>query len=550
MRYFFAFALTLLLAQPVLAATDQRGVTVVEKNRDGRKRIALVIGNSSYSSSPLKNPANDARAIADTLRKLGFEVDEKLNLGYIPFQEALESFGSKLRSGGVGLFYYAGHGMQVNGSNYLIPVDAKINAENEVRYKAVDAGLVLAKMEQAMSDINIAIFDACRDNPFVRSSRSGSRGLAQVDAPTGTLIAYATAPGRTASDGDGNNGVYTESLIETLQTPGLKVEEVFKRVRKLVLDKTDKGQVPWESSSLVGDFQFLQPNNMTDLDLSPLHSSPVEPIVTAKPKTKQEAGLQGKYTDPTTGMEFLPAPGNCFQMGDTFGIGDTDELPVHTVCVDDFSIGKYNVTKDQFKKFVDETGYQTEAEKGNGCYVHNSNKWAKDSNTSWRSPGFYQEDNEPAVCISWNDANAFSSWLSQKSNMRYRLPSEAEWEYAARSGGKNEKYAGSGSAEAVAWYKANSGYRTHPAGRKQPNGLGLYDMSGNVWQWVSDWFGENYYAASPKNNPQGPASSQHRVGRGGSWFSEEQAVRATKRMKVNPVNRYVDSGFRLVFTAQ
>lgn len=236
--------------------TDTRGLSRIEKARDNRRRVALVIGNSTYAAAPLKNPVNDARAMATTLRRLGFEVEEHSNLGYMPFNDAVEAFGNKLKAGGIGLFYYAGHGMQVQGANYLIPVDAKIRSENEVRYKAIDAGLVLAKMESAKSDVNIVILDACRDNPFSRSFRSASQGLAQIDAPTGTIIAYATAPGKTASDGKGKNGTYTEALIQAMESPGLKVEEVFKRVRKLVLDKTSSVQVPWESSSLVGDFHF------------------------------------------------------------------------------------------------------------------------------------------------------------------------------------------------------------------------------------------------------------------------------------------------------
>lgn len=238
------------------AEAADRGLLRVENPRDSRKRVALVIGNSGYAAAPLKNPVNDARAMAATLRRLGFEVEEHSNLGYMAFNDAVEIFGNKLKAGGIGLFYYAGHGMQVQGANYLIPIDARIRTENEVRYKAIDAGLVLAKMESAKSDVNIVILDACRDNPFSRSFRSTSQGLAQIDAPTGTIIAYATAPGKTASDGKGKNGTYTEALIQAMESPGLKVEEVFKRVRKLVLHKTNSLQVPWESSSLVGDFRF------------------------------------------------------------------------------------------------------------------------------------------------------------------------------------------------------------------------------------------------------------------------------------------------------
>ena len=237
---------------------------MAEKNRDSRKRVALVIGNSSYLSSPLKNPANDAHVMAASLRRLGFEVEEKTNLSYLEMNKAVESFGKKLRSGGVGMFYYAGHGMQVGGANYLIPVDAQIEDENEVRFKAVDAGLVLAKMEQAKSDVNLVVLDACRDNPFSRSFRSASHGLASIDAPNGTFIAYATAPGKTAADGDGKNGLYTSELVKVLETPGIPLEQVFKRTLKAVREKSGSKQTPWVASNLEGEFYFIQPSSMTE----------------------------------------------------------------------------------------------------------------------------------------------------------------------------------------------------------------------------------------------------------------------------------------------
>ena len=268
MRYLIAIVLAILICQPVWAANDQRGVAVSKQDIDSRKRVALVIGNSNYRISPLKNPANDAKAMAAALRRLGFDVEEKTDLNYVAMNKVVESFGKRLAAGGVGLFYYAGHGVQVNGANYLLPVDAEIEDENEVRYKAIDAGLVLAKMEQSRGDVNLVVLDACRNNPFARSFRSATRGLASMDAPSGSMIAYATAPGKTAADGSGGKyGVYTEELIRMMETPGLSVEEAFKRVRKAVMTRTANAQVPWESSSLVGDFRFLdsESNNINQL---------------------------------------------------------------------------------------------------------------------------------------------------------------------------------------------------------------------------------------------------------------------------------------------
>jgi hypothetical protein len=220
-------------------------------------KVALIVGNAAYAFSPLKNPANDATDIAAALRRLGFAVTLKTNASLREMESAIARFGEQLKKGGVGLFYYAGHGVQVNGINYLIPIGANIVKESDVKYEAMDVGKILDEMSNAANSLNIVILDACRDNPFARSYRSASRGLAKMDAPTGTLIAYATAPGSTAIDGDGRNGLYTKHLLGNLAAPGLKIEDVLKRVRVGVMEETKKFQVPWESSSLTGDFYFV-----------------------------------------------------------------------------------------------------------------------------------------------------------------------------------------------------------------------------------------------------------------------------------------------------
>ncbi len=225
--------------------------------KSAEQRIALVIGNSQYKDSPLPNPVNDARAIAKALADSGFKVTKKENAGQKEMQLAMREFGDALKAGGVGLFYYAGHGMQVKGRNFLIPVDAQIQREDEVAYNSVDAGQVLDKMEAANNRLNIVILDACRNNPFARSFRSGGAGLAQMDAPVGTLIAFATAPGSVASDGEGVNGLYTQHLLNSMQKPGVKIEDVFKNVRASVRKDSGGKQIPWESTSLEGDFIFV-----------------------------------------------------------------------------------------------------------------------------------------------------------------------------------------------------------------------------------------------------------------------------------------------------
>ena len=238
-------------------------ITNFETNKPG-KRIALVIGNGNYIGSILANPENDARSMTDILKKLGFEVYSYKNLNGSQMKRAIDEFGSKLKGNDVGLFYYAGHGLQAKGYNYLIPVDAQLTTEEQVEYDCVRADRVLALMETSGTKVNVIVLDACRNNPFERSwTRSPSgRGLAFMNAPTGTLIAYSTAPGNTASDGSGSNSPYTTAVLENIQIPNLTIIQMFQNVRNVVSQRTKKQQIPWESTSLTGDFYFnLIPSN-------------------------------------------------------------------------------------------------------------------------------------------------------------------------------------------------------------------------------------------------------------------------------------------------
>ena len=259
-KFWFAFLLAMgcsLLGGPAVFAAERQLQIAPVKPAAGERRLALVIGNSSYKSSPLRNPVNDARAIAKALANTGFAVTVIEDATQTTMRRAMRTFGDELSRGGVGLFYYAGHGMQVGGKNYLIPVNADIEREDEVEDQAVDANLILAKMDTAKNALNLMILDACRNNPFARSFRSSAQGLAQMDAPSGTLVAFATAPGSVASDGDGDNGLYTKHLLANLSRPGLPIEQLFKEVRIGVTRDTKDRQVPWESSSLRGNFSFI-----------------------------------------------------------------------------------------------------------------------------------------------------------------------------------------------------------------------------------------------------------------------------------------------------
>jgi hypothetical protein len=222
------------------------------------KRIALVVGNANYRVRPLMNSRNDADDVSRALKVSGFEVIDVRDGSLSQMRTAVRQFGDKLLTNDVGLVYYSGHGIEVKGRNYFIPVNADIQREDEIADQGLDVALILEKMNTAQRSVNIMIVDACRDDPFGRSFRSSSRGLATMEAPRGTIIAYATSPGKVASDGDPRerNSPYTKHLLRAMQAPNKPIEQVFKEVRRAVQDETKNQQTPWENTSLSGDFYF------------------------------------------------------------------------------------------------------------------------------------------------------------------------------------------------------------------------------------------------------------------------------------------------------
>jgi uncharacterized caspase-like protein len=254
----------LAMTSSVLPARQDRSQSV--RTNTSEPQLALVIGNAGYKGAPLANPLNDARDVAAALRACGFEVLTGEDRTQRQMKELIRQFGQKLRQGVVGVFYFAGHGIQANGRNYLIPIGATINAAAEIEYEAVEAGFVLAQMEEAHTRLNVVILDACRNNPYARGFRTDTRGLASVrNAPSGTLIAYATAADDVAADGGGRNGLYTGELLTNLKQPGLTLEKVFRRTRTNVRSKSGGKQVPYEYTSVEGeDFYFIAPASVTD----------------------------------------------------------------------------------------------------------------------------------------------------------------------------------------------------------------------------------------------------------------------------------------------
>jgi formylglycine-generating enzyme required for sulfatase activity len=258
-------------------------------------------------------------------------------------------------------------------------------------------------------------------------------------------------------------------------------------------------------------------------------------------------------------MVWLPA--GRFKMGDIQGGGDSDEQPVHEVSIQRFAIGRHEVTVGEFKQFVETSGYKTEAEKGKGCRAYKSGSWQWVEDTNWRNPHFSQEDNHPVVCVSWNDATFYAKWLSKQTGQTYRLPTEAEWEYADRAGTETKRYWGNESGDACryanvhdktskqengfSWthHDCTDGYaQTAPVGSFKPNAFKLFDMLGNVWEWTCSEYGNRYNSTENKCIHQ---TGGRLVLRGGAWNYGPRLVRAAGRNWYSHVNRIDILGFRL-----
>lgn len=495
------------------AAEPQRNLTV-DKLGATEKRVALVIGNAAYKSGPLVNPVNDARAMAKRLRSLGFDVVLRENLKQREIGGVYREFRSKIVPGGVALVFYAGHGVQFKGQNYFPATDADISSEEDVPLQSLNLGNLLDNMDEAKAGVSLVFLDACRDNPFARRFRSSTRGLAKVEAASGMLIHYATRPGSVASDGEGQNGTYTEALLAQMSEPGVPVEQMLKRVANQVVAKTKGKQEPWVEGSLRGDFYFIfqgpttvqvqqtqadpeaetwaaaQGANtlagyqtyvdaypkgryvhaakikLTDLQRAAAAQTEKKPVVAepapapVPPIATQEYGevqRPGKvFKDCTDCPEMVVIPAGSFEMGSPGSEASRydSESPQRRVSVRSFAAGKLEITRGQFAAFVKDSGHNA----GSKCRTFEDGKMGERSGRNWRNPGYSQADSHPVVCVSWDDAKAYVAWLSRKTGKSYRLLSEAEWEYAARAGTSTARYWGESPDQACGY--ANVGDQT------------------------------------------------------------------------------------------
>ncbi|MDR1955468.1 MAG: SUMF1/EgtB/PvdO family nonheme iron enzyme [Treponema sp.] len=592
MKAYKAFFLLLgLVMLPVWAAQAQQ-------------KYALVIGNGAYTNiTRLNNPVNDAHDMSAALQGLGFQVDTVLNGSRIQMEEAVERLRNRLGAhrGAYGFLFYAGHGVQSSGGNYLIPIDADIRSESYLRDRAVSVQAMLDELNQAGNALNIVVLDACRDNPF-GWGRGSSRGLQVVgNQPADSIIVYATSAGSIAADGEGRNGLFTGQLLKNLKTPGLEVREIFRRThadvraasrdaqRPAVYDQfgglaylgaaasaaapatvvmapqaprnvragtpgTDSVSLSWDSAGSGISYQVYYSNQNDPSGAKPLGNPTSTPSFNvnsmvsgtayyfwvASVQDGQESGKSPVVTVRTAAIPVNPVPDGFVRInGGTFTMGSpaseaeryNDEGPQHQVRVSSFYMGKYEVTQ---KEWVAVMG-------------SNPSKW--------------KGDNLPVEQVSWYDAIDYCNRRSQREGLTpaytrsgdtvtwnrgangYRLPTEAEWEYACRAGTTGPFNTGNNITTNQANMVGGAG-STKNVGSFAPNAWGLYDMHGNVYEWCWDWFGT--YTSGAQTDPAGAASGSSRVLRGGCWFYSAGYLRSANRYNITPSDRYSGYGFRLV----
>lgn len=482
-------------------------------------RMALIIGNSAYSRAPLANAARDAKLVADQMKKLNFEVFAHYDLSLKEMKRAIQDFAAAVRARGkesVAFIYYAGHGVQANGDNYLIPVDENIRSEGDVDIDSVSVSSLMSMLDHVETAVNIVVFDACRVNPF-GYARAALRGLARVDAPRGSLVAFATSPGASAEDGANGHSPYAAALAQALAEPGLRIEEVFKKVRIAVLSATGGKQTPWESTSLTGEFY---PAGRLENAGSPVTASPPPPAAARGPS---DAGAEKgrSFRDCANCPEMIGIPAGRFIMGSPKDEREhrDNEAPQHEVTIPKpLAVGKFTVTFAEWDACVAD----------GGCGGHRP--W----DLGWG------HGERPVIHVNWHDAQAYVTWLRLKTGKAYRLLSEAEWEYAARAGTTTPFWWGASISTTQANYNGGIAYgdsgkgqnraATVPVESFDPNPWGLYQMHGNVWEWVEDCYHGGYDGAPSDGSPWVGGLCLLHVMRGGSWFDAPALLRSAQRL--------------------
>ncbi len=553
------------------------------------QRVALVIGNNDYQyAKKLDNAVADAQAFRRELEARGFQVVYRENANRRAMNGAMEEFIGKLGTDAIGLVYYSGHGVQINGANYLVPTDLSAKTPSDFAYDAIDLEKLVNRVSQAQAKFSLAVIDACRDNPFQGNGRDigGSRGLvAPSGNASGMMVVYSAGANQKAldrlSDADRNpNGLFTREFLKAMRIPGLTVQEAVNQIKTSVIAQA-KGvghvQTPAIYDQSVGTFMFTPGQAPTDNIVRPnlvvvvpemtaaqredafwtdakaagnkeafegyLESYPkgryvslaraniarlskdvqvvsappvVAPVITppvTKPVITNPARLPGgTFKDCDDCPEMVGIPAGSFEMGGQAA----DETPRHRVTLSAFSMGKTEVTRGQWRSIM-------------GNIV-----------TPYEACG----DTCPIEGVSWENAKLFISRLNLKTGKQYRLPSEAEWEYACRAGGQ-DAYCGSGGTDDLGWHNGNSGGAPHPVAGKKANAWGLHDMSGNVLEWTEDCGNVNYSGAPTDGRSWTTGECSRRVARGGSWSVIPWYLRAAGRNWLPTAFQGLNIGFRV-----
>jgi len=514
-----------------------------------QQKFALVIGNGAYANiTKLNNPVNDANDMAAALQGLGFTVEKVLNGNLTQMENGIVNLKKKLKGSkdSYGFFFYAGHGVQSNGENYLIPVDANISSESFLRRQAISVQEMLDELNDAGNELNVVVLDACRDNPFPWK-RSGSRGLQVVaNQPADSIIVYATSAGSTAADGTGRNGLFTGHLLNNLKTPGLTVDEIFKRTGADVARASNRSQIPAIYSQYFDTAYLGSKPQVTTAQTTQPQQTTTQTTQTTQPQQTTQSTSNQQSTSVSANM--VRIQGGTFTMGSPTNEPERIGTEVqHQVTVSSFYMGKYEVTQKEYQEIM---GTNPSYSKGDNLPVERVSWYDaieycnKRSQKEGLTPAYTIDKNQkdPNNKSSYDDVKWIVTWNRNANG--YRLPTEAEWEYACRAGTSTAYNTGANINDNTGWYSSNSGNKTHPVGQKSANAWGLYDMHGNVWEWCWDWYGG--YSSGSQTDPMGASSGAVRVNRGGGWYDSAVLLRSAFRDDSYPSGRGINLGFRLV----
>ena len=562
-------------------------------------RVALVIGNSNYTLAPLDNPKNDADDVAAALQRLQFDVTELKDLTVSDFDKAIDAFEAKAKSADVAFFFFSGHGVQIDKRGYLAPVDIKAESESSALRELEAIQEVVARIENT-AKVSIIVFDACRDSPLQERLRRIAvdknralvppKGLPPVSVVgSNTLIVYATVPGETSSDGAGRNSPFTASLLKNIETPGLEIELLFKRVTADVLNATHGKQQPERLSRLQNEL-VLRPANAETKPQAPdelarlreqmarleetLKAREYKPgIVEQQTKQRTVAAAQKKpvvsgdacdgllvsvaqssarpcikpgsgesFKDCPQCPELVIVPSGSFTMGSPGSEPERadSEAPQHKVTIaKPFAAGRFAVTFAEWDACL--------AAGGCGGYKPEDQGWGR--------------ADRPVINVSWDDAKAYVSWLSKKTGQSYRLLSEAEREYATRAGTTAPFWWGASVTPDKANYNGTYVYsgggkkgeyreKTVPVKSFESNAWGLHQVHGNVREWVEDCWHDSYTGAPADGSAWTNESCGGRVLRGGSWRSHPQFLRSAYRSSMTSDSRSNVAGCRVARTLE